>query len=68
LVGIPIGWYLAELTGVVWCVALAELPALTVIWTGMIRQKLLRPVFELRSLAIWGASCSLGWLLEAAFS
>ncbi len=68
LVGIPIAWHLAELPGVVWCVGLSELPALTVIWTGMIKQKLLRPIFELRSLAIWGASCSLGWLLDAAFS
>jgi O-antigen/teichoic acid export membrane protein len=67
LIGIPVGWHLAGLAGVVWCVALSEFPVLVVIWSGMIKQKLLRPVFELRSLAIWGGSALLGWLVEATF-
>ncbi len=67
VVGIPISWHLAGLPGVVWCVALSETPVLVVIWTGMSKQKMLRPIFELRSLAIWATSCALGWLMESAF-
>lgn len=67
LVGIPIGWRLYGLTGVVWCVALAEVPVLVVIWTGMLRQNLFRPIFELRSLGIWCATCLVGWSVEALF-
>jgi len=67
LAGVPIGWYVAGLHGVVWCVALSEIPVLPVLLTGMIKLKLLRPMLELRSLAIWGASCALGWLAGASF-
>jgi len=67
LVGIPISWHMAGLHGVVWCVALSELPGVVVLLTGMTKEKLLRPMLELRSLAIWGASCALGWALGAAF-
>lgn len=67
VVGIPVGWHLAGLPGVVWVVALAELPVLVVIWTGMVRQKLMRPMYEVRSVAIWSAACILGLSAEALF-
>lgn len=66
LVGIPVSWHLVGLTGVVWCVALSELPVMIVIWVGMAKENLLRPLLESRSLAIWGASYMVGWLMKAA--
>ena len=67
VVGIPISWHLAGLRGVVWCVALSEFPVMLVIWTGMAKEKLLRPLLESRSLAIWTAGYAVGWLAKAAF-
>jgi len=64
LAGIPISWRLAGLPGVVWCVALSEVPVLMVIWPGMIKQKLLRPLFEFRSFAVWAGAASLGWIVD----
>jgi O-antigen/teichoic acid export membrane protein len=67
VVGIPISWHLGGLRGVVWCVALSELPVMVVIWIGMAKENLLRPLLESRSLAIWIASYSVGWLATAVF-
>jgi O-antigen/teichoic acid export membrane protein len=64
--GIPLSWHFGGLRGVVLCVAFSELPVLAVIWVGMVKQNALRPLLELRSLLIWGASFSVGLLLEAA--
>ncbi len=66
LIGIPLGWHLAGLPGVVWIVALSELPVLLVTWSGLIKERLFRPIFELRSFAIWGAAAALAWLVGAA--
>jgi O-antigen/teichoic acid export membrane protein len=66
LVGIPLGWHWVGLPGVVWCVALSEVPVLVIIWFGMSKQGLLRPLLELRSLGIWATAAGLGWLIAAA--
>ncbi len=64
--GIPVTWHLAGLDGVVWWVAFSEVPVLLVTWTGLIKNRVLRPVFELRGLGIWGVAAALGWLIEGA--
>ena len=64
-VGIPISWTFFGVHGVVWCVALSEVPVLVVIWSGMIKNELLRPVYELRALVIWGCGVLLGLALRA---
>ena len=63
LAGIPLSWHLAGLPGVVWCVALSELPVLFVIWSGLVKERLFRPILELRSFAIWGAATAIAWLV-----
>lgn len=66
LAGIPLSWHLAGLPGVVWCVALAEFPVLFVIWSGLVKERLFRPILELRSFAIWGAATAIAWLVGGA--
>lgn len=66
LIGIPVAFHFAGLEGVVWCVALSELPVLIVVWSGLRKQELLRLPLELRSFAIWAASAAIGWLIELA--
>lgn len=65
--GIPLTWHLGGLRGVVWCVALSEIPVLLVLMPGMVRERLLRPLLELRSVVVWFAAASLGWVLEGLF-
>jgi O-antigen/teichoic acid export membrane protein len=60
-VGIPIGWSLAGVEGVIWAVALAELPPLIVMWTGLARYRLFSPAAELRSLAAIAAGILVGF-------
>ena len=67
VVGIPVSYHFFGLNGVIWCVALSEVPTLFVIWAGMIKHKLLRPRFELRALAIWGFSLAIGYFLRDLF-
>lgn len=50
LVGIPIGWHAYGITGVVWAVALTEVPVMFVLWYGMARNKMLSIAYEVRSL------------------
>jgi O-antigen/teichoic acid export membrane protein len=50
-VGIPIGWSLAGVKGVIWAVTLSELPALAVMWVGLLRYRLFSVAAEARSLA-----------------
>lgn len=59
-VTIPIGWWLFEIKGVIWAVALSELPPLVVIWTGLIRYRMFSVVAESRSLLFAGLGALLG--------
>ena len=43
LVGIPLGWAWWGLSGVVWVVALSELPVAAVLWVGFFRLGCMRP-------------------------
>ena len=61
LIGIPIGWHVWGVKGVVWAVALSELPALGVLWLGLRRHEVFSYLIELRSLSF----AALGMLLGA---
>ena len=60
LAGIPIGWSLAGIKGVVWAVALSEIPVVAVLWAGMVRKQVFSFRSELRSLLFAGAGALLG--------
>jgi len=63
VVGIPLGYSQMGLEGIVWCVALVEFPTLLVVWFGMVRYNLLKPILELRALSIFlGATLILFYL------
>jgi len=47
---IPVGWSLSGIHGVIWAVALSELPPLVVIWIGLIKHRIFSVAAESRSL------------------
>jgi O-antigen/teichoic acid export membrane protein len=59
-VAIPIGWSLAGIKGVIWVVALSEIPPLIVIWIGLIRHRVFSVSAELRSLLFVGLGALVG--------
>jgi O-antigen/teichoic acid export membrane protein len=59
-VAIPIGWSLSGIKGVIWAVALSELPPLVVMWVGLIRHRMFSVAAELRSLLFAGLGALLG--------
>ena len=59
-VAIPIGWSLAGIKGVIWAIALSEIPAVIVIWIGMIRNHMFSILAELRSLLFVALGALLG--------
>jgi O-antigen/teichoic acid export membrane protein len=63
-VAIPLGWSMLGVRGVIWAVALAELPPLVVIWAGMLRHRMFSFSAEFRSAAfvLLGALLGLGVL------
>lgn len=63
VVGIPLAWHKYGTQGVVWVVALTELPVIVVLWSGMIRYKLLSLWNELRSLFFIVVGIAIGFAL-----
>jgi chromate transport protein ChrA len=63
-IAIPIGWSLAGIEGVIWAIALSEVPPLIVIWAGLMKHRMFSVVVEGRSLlfAAFGALLGLGVL------
>jgi len=63
-VAIPMGWSLAGIKGVIWAIALSEVPPLIVIWAGLMKHRMFSAVVEGRSLlfAAFGALLGLGVL------
>jgi len=49
-VAIPLGWSLAGIEGVIWAIALSEVPPLIVIWAGLIKHRMFSVLVEGRSL------------------
>lgn len=58
--GIPIGWSIWGLEGVVWVTALSEIPVILMVWTAFWRIRLLQPGRELLSWGIFGIGATLG--------
>lgn len=61
-IAIPAGWWLAGVRGVIWAVALSELLPLVIIWSGMIRYRVLSVTAELRSVLFAAAGALLGFV------
>jgi O-antigen/teichoic acid export membrane protein len=62
--GIPLGWSLFGLHGLVTTSALSELPVLLVLWPAFHKHGLLRPLREARSLLLFGAGFLIGTVLK----
>ena len=60
-IAIPVGWSLWGIKGVIWAVALSELPPLVVIWIGLIRNRMFSVAAESRSLLFAGLGALLGF-------
>jgi O-antigen/teichoic acid export membrane protein len=60
-VAIPIGWSLAGVKGVIWAIALSEMPATIVIWIGMMKHQMFSALIELRSLLFAGVGILVGF-------
>jgi O-antigen/teichoic acid export membrane protein len=63
LVGVPIGYYLHGVAGLVWAVALSELPALIVVYAGFARHGLASPAHEARVPLFYALGLALGYLM-----
>jgi O-antigen/teichoic acid export membrane protein len=59
-IAIPIGWSVAGVKGVIWAVALSELPPLVVMWVGMIKHRMFSITAESRSLLFIGLGMLIG--------
>ena len=59
-ISIPIGWSMAGIKGVIWAVALSEIPPLAVVWFGMIKHEMFSIAAESRSLLFAGLGILLG--------
>jgi O-antigen/teichoic acid export membrane protein len=59
-IAIPIGWSMAGVKGVIWAVALSELPPLVVMWVGMIKHRMFSIAAESRSLLFVGLGMLIG--------
>src|ERR1700733_11769365 len=63
---VPLGWHFYGMKGIVWAVALTELPVFIVIWSGMAKYKILSLPHELRSVAFALTGVSVGYALLLA--
>jgi hypothetical protein len=59
--GDPLGWTLGGVAGIVWAVALSEVPVLIVLWWAAHRERLLDPVLEFRAPGFMAIGAMLGW-------
>ena len=60
-IGIPMVWPQYGIEGAVWVIALTEVPVLIVVWSGMLKYKILSLRHEARSLAFIAAGCAVGY-------
>lgn len=67
-VGVPIGFNVAGVPGLVWAVTVSEIPALIVCYVGFTRAKLLSVLYELRAPAFYGAGLAVGFLVLLVLS
>jgi O-antigen/teichoic acid export membrane protein len=62
LAGVPLGWWVAGMPGVITVMALTELPVLLVLWPAARKHGVFRWKGELRSAALFAAGFTLGLL------
>lgn len=63
MIGVPVGWHVLGLRGLVYAVALSELPVFFVLWPPSRARGMLRPVLELRAAGLYGVGLLAGLLL-----
>jgi O-antigen/teichoic acid export membrane protein len=61
VIGVPIGFYVDRVAGLVWAVAFSELPALLVVYFGLTRAKLVSWRHELRVPLFYALGLGLGY-------
>lgn len=61
--GIPIGWAMGGTVGVIWAVAISDLPGIFILWPKMRAEGIFRIERELLSWAYFAAGLGLGWTL-----
>ena len=59
--GVPLGWYLAGIAGVVWAVALSQVPIVLLMWFLLSRHRLFQPFKELRLVVFLASGLAIGW-------
>ncbi len=64
-IGMPLGWSLFGVWGVVWAIALSEVPSLFVLWPPFRRAGMLRLEREALALLAFGAGAGLGSIAES---
>lgn len=60
--GIPLGFHFFGLTGAVFAIATTDIPSIFIVWPALIKEKILAPLLEARSLAFALAGCGAGLL------
>jgi O-antigen/teichoic acid export membrane protein len=63
VIGVPLGFALGGVAGLVWGVALSELPALIVVYVGFVKHGLASPAHEARVPVFFAAGLGLGYLV-----
>ena len=64
IAAIPIGWSLWGVKGVIWAIALSEVPPLLVIWGGLLKHRIFSIVAESRSLLFVALGSLIGWAVS----
>jgi len=65
--GIALGHHFFGLAGVLWAIALSELPSIAIQWAGLWRARILVPRLEARSFALFAAGAAAGALVRMLF-
>jgi O-antigen/teichoic acid export membrane protein len=66
VVGVPLGWHLAGLPGLVWAMAFSEVPAILVIWPALWGLGVLRLRYEALAVSLFGLGALAGHVLVAS--
>ena len=67
LPAIPLGWAMGGMHGLVWAIALAEIPVALVLWHGQYREGSLRLAREAFGLLAFGAGAAVGSVVSLAW-
>jgi methylmalonyl-CoA mutase cobalamin-binding subunit len=61
VIGVPVGYHIAGVAGLVWAVAISEVPAMLVVYAGFAAEGMLSFKHELRVPAFFTAGYGLGY-------